>query len=99
VAFDETAVVMNLASTQIDSTGLIGLPEETRKRPLLAFKTFATISAAPSVHRCRCGLGSASIRDPCGLGPAAGQRRGLADADSWNLDVLDFRAPGATQVG
>src|SRR5207244_13180234 len=22
-----------------------------------------------------------------------------ADADSWNLDVLDFRAPGATQVG
>src|SRR5262249_62362240 len=23
----------------------------------------------------------------------------VADADSWNLDVLDFRAPGSTQVG
>src|SRR5262249_34242081 len=42
VAFGrDPQLVMNLATTQIDLDRLIGLPEDMRKRPLLAFKTFA----------------------------------------------------------
>jgi len=101
VAFGrEPQLVMNLASTQIDLDRLIGLPEEMRKRPLLAFKTFADYfgGAQRPPMPVRLGL---SIDNVTLAGSVLQRVSGevVADADSWNLDVLDFRAPGATQVG
>jgi uncharacterized protein involved in outer membrane biogenesis len=101
VAFGrEPQLVMNLASTQIDLDRLIGLPEDQRKRPLLAFKTFADYfgGAQRPPMPVRLGL---SIENVTLAGSVLQRVSGevVADADSWNLDVLDFRAPGATQVG
>ena len=101
VAFGrEPQLVMNLASTQIDLDRLIGLPEDMRKRPLLAFKTFADYfgGAQRPPMPVRLGL---SIDNVTLAGSVLQRVSGevVADADSWNLDVLDFRAPGATQVG
>jgi len=101
VAFGrEPQLVMNLASTQIDLDRLIGLPEDLRKRPLLAFKTFAEYfgGAQRPPMPVRLGL---SIDNVTLAGSVLQRVSGevVADADSWNLDVLDFRAPGATQVG
>jgi large subunit ribosomal protein L24 len=101
VAFGrEPQLVMNLASTQIDLDRLIGLPENMRKRPLLAFKTFADYfgGAQRPPMPVRLGL---SIENVTLAGSVLQRVSGevVADAESWNLDVLDFRAPGATQVG
>jgi uncharacterized protein involved in outer membrane biogenesis len=101
VAFGrEPQLVMNLASTQIDLDRLIGLPEDMRKRPLMAFKTFAEYfgGAQRPPMPMRLGL---SIENVTLAGSVLQRVSGevVADADSWNLDVLDFRAPGATQVG
>jgi large subunit ribosomal protein L24 len=101
VAFGrEPQLVMNLASTQIDLDRLIGLPEDMRKRPLMAFKTFAEYfgGAQRPPMPVRLGL---SIENVTLAGSVLQRVSGevVADADSWNLDVLDFRAPGATQVG
>jgi large subunit ribosomal protein L24 len=101
VAFGrDPQLVMNLASTQIDLDRLIGLPEDMRKRPLLAFKTFADYfgGAQRPPMPVRLGL---SIENVTLAGSVLQRVSGevMADADSWNLDVLDFRAPGATQVG
>jgi large subunit ribosomal protein L24 len=101
VAFGrDPQVVINLASTQIDLDRLLGLPEDTRKRPLLAIKTFADTfgGAQRPPMPVRIGL---SIENVTLAGALLQRVSGevVADADSWNLDVLDFRAPGATQVG
>jgi large subunit ribosomal protein L24 len=101
VAFGrDPQLVMNLASTQIDLDRLIGLPEDMRKRPLLAFKTFADYfgGAQRPPMPVRLGL---SIENVTLAGSVLQRVSGevVADADSWNLEVLDFRAPGATQVG
>src|SRR5262245_4977229 len=101
VAFGrDPQLVINLASTQIDLDRLLGLPEDTRKRPLLAFKTFADTfgGAQRPPMPVRIGL---SIENVTLAGALLQRVSGevMADADSWNLDVLDFRAPGATQVG
>ena len=101
VAFGrDPQVVMNLASTQIDLDRLLGLPEETRKRPLLAVKTFADYfgGVQRSPIPVRLGL---SIENVTLAGALLQRVSGevVADTDNWNLDVLDFRAPGATQIG
>ena len=101
VAFGrEAQLVMNLASTQIDLDRLIGLPEDMRKRPLLAFKTFADYFGAVQRPPMPMRLGL-SIENVTLAGSVLQRVSGevVADADNWNLDVLEFRAPGATQVG
>jgi large subunit ribosomal protein L24 len=101
VAFGrEAQLVMNLASTQIDLDRLIGLPEDVRKRPLLAFKTFADYFGAAQRPPMPMRLGL-SIENVTLAGSVLQRVSGevVADADNWNLDVLEFRAPGATQVG
>jgi uncharacterized protein involved in outer membrane biogenesis len=101
VAFGrDPQLVINLASTQIDLDRLLGLPDDMRKRPLLAVKTFADTfgGAQRPPMPVRVGL---SIENVTLAGALLQRVSGevVADADSWNLDVLDFRAPGATQVG
>ncbi len=101
VAFGrEAQLVMNLASSQIDLDRLIGLPEDVRKRPLLAFKTFADYFGAAQRPPMPMRLGL-SIENVTLAGSVLQRVSGevVADADNWNLDVLEFRAPGATQVG
>jgi large subunit ribosomal protein L24 len=96
----EPQLVMNLASTQIDLDRLLGLPEDMRKRPLMAFKTFADYFGGAQRPPLPVRLGL-SIENVTLAGSVLQRVSGevVADADSWNLDVLEFRAPGATQVG
>ncbi len=101
VAFGrDPQLVIGLASTQIDLDRLLGLPEEMRKRPLLAIKTFADYFGGAQRPPIPVRLGL-SIENVTLAGALLQRVSGevVADADNWNLDVLDFRAPGATQVG
>ncbi len=96
----EPQLVVGLASTQIDLDRLLGLSEATRKRPLLAVKTFADFFGAAQRPPIPVRLGISV--DNVMLAGAMLQRVSgevVGDSDNWNLDVLDFRAPGATQVG
>ena len=93
-------LVVELASTQIDLDRILALPEPTRKRPLLAVKTFADLFGGAQRPPIPMRLGI-SVENVMLAGATLQRVSGevVGDADNWNLDVLDFRAPGATQVG
>jgi len=91
---------VNLASTQIDLDRVLDLPEPTRKRPLVAVKSFADFFGGAPRPPLPIKLGI-SIENVTLAGAMLQRVSGevVGDADNWNLDVLEFRAPGATQVG
>src|SRR5262249_12230396 len=91
---------VTLASTQIDLDRLLDLPEASRKRPLVAVKTFADAFGGAQRPPIPVKLGI-SVENVTLAGAMLQRVSGevVGDADNWNLDLLEFRAPGATQVG
>jgi large subunit ribosomal protein L24 len=101
---------IGLGSTQVDLDRLLALPEAARGRPLLAIKSlgdFLTgggrwpipVKLAISVENVN--FAGAMLQRVNGEVRLNGDAKANAlngNAESWDVDLLDFRAPGATQV-
>jgi uncharacterized protein involved in outer membrane biogenesis len=88
-----------LSSPQIDLDRVLGLPEATRRRPLVAIKTLAESFIAASRLPVPTTL-SISVENVT-LGGAMLARVGAdlkVDADGVDIRRLELRAPGVTQV-
>jgi len=88
-----------LSARQLDLDRFIALPEETRRLPLVAIQAAADTLEEALLLRLpvRVGIGI----DALTLAEATVQTvRGdfSADASGWNIESLEFRAPGATQI-
>jgi len=88
-----------LSARQLDLDRFIALPEETRRLPLVAIQAAADTLEEALLPRLpvRVGIGI----DALTLAEATVQTvRGdfSADASGWNIESLEFRAPGATQI-
>ncbi len=88
-----------LSSPQLDLDRMLALPEETRRRPLVAIKTLADyFSGAPKLpFPVKLGLGVETLT----LAGATLQRVSgdvKTDGETWDIESLDLRAPGITQV-
>ncbi|HSV23460.1 MAG TPA: AsmA family protein, partial [Xanthobacteraceae bacterium] len=92
-------VDVTLAATQIDLDRMLALPAAVRRRPLAAVRTMAdNFSAArlPPI-RVNFGIGAEVVT----LADAPLQRvsaRLHGEGGTWNLDSLELRAPGGTQL-
>jgi AsmA family/AsmA-like C-terminal region len=89
-----------LSSPQIDLDRLLALPEATRRRPLVALKAFADSFAG--VQRPPVPVKLGITVETVTLAGAMLQRVTSdlrSDAATWDIESLNFRAPGATQVG
>jgi uncharacterized protein involved in outer membrane biogenesis len=88
-----------LSAPQLDLDRILSMPEETRRRPLVAIKALADHLS-----------GSQPLPVPVTLALnvealtlAGGRLQRLSsdlkiDGETWNIDKLDLRAPGLTQV-
>jgi uncharacterized protein involved in outer membrane biogenesis len=88
-----------LSSPQIDLDRVLGLPEETRRRPLVAIKTLAEsfVAAARLPVPTTLSIGVENVT----LGGAMLARVSAdvkTDADGVDIKRLELRAPGVTQV-
>ena len=88
-----------LSSPQIDLDRVLGLPEATRRRPLVAIKTLAEsfVAAARLPIPTTLSIGVENVT----LGGAMLARVGAdvkTDADGVDIKRLELRAPGVTQV-
>jgi large subunit ribosomal protein L24 len=93
-------LAVGLSSTQVDLDRMLALPEATRRRPLVAVKAFADYFGG--TQRLPIPLKLVVSAENVMLAGATLQRVSgevRADRDAFNVDVLDFRAPGGTQVG
>jgi large subunit ribosomal protein L24 len=88
-----------LSARQVDLDRLIATPELPRRQPLAAIQSFAEIfsrTLQPSIP-----VSLALSVDAVTLGGATLQNVGSdlrSEGGTWNLDKLEFRAPGFTQV-
>jgi large subunit ribosomal protein L24 len=88
-----------LSSPQLDLDRMLALPEETRRRPLVAIKTLVeSFSGAQKLpFPVKLGLGVDTVT----LAGATLQRVSgdiKTDGETWDIETLDLRAPGITQV-
>ena len=88
-----------LSSTQIDLDRMLGLPEAARRRPLAAVKAFTDYVAGASSLPIPVKLGI-SVEQVTLAGAVLQRVTGdvRADTEAWDIESLDFRAPGAAQV-
>ncbi len=92
-------LVVGLASPQVDLDRVLALPEPTRRRPLVAVKSFAdyVTGAQPLPIPVKLGISVENVTlAGATLQRVSGELR--SDPDAWDVEVLDFRAPGSTQV-
>ena len=90
---------VTLAATKIDLDRLLALPATARRRPLAAMRTMADNFDAARLPPIRVNFGISA--DVVTLADAPLQQvsaslRGAGDA--WDLDSLELRAPGGTQL-
>ena len=87
-----------LSSPQVDLDRVLALPEATRRRPLVATRTFADyLTSAHLPLPVKLGISVENlVLAGATLQRVSGDIR--SDADSVDVQSLDFRAPGATQV-
>jgi uncharacterized protein involved in outer membrane biogenesis len=88
-----------LSSPQLDLDRMLALPEETRRRPLVAIKALVeSFSGAQKLpFPVKLGLGVETVT----LAGATLQRVSgdlKTDGETWDIESLDLRAPGITQV-
>jgi large subunit ribosomal protein L24 len=89
----------HLAAMQIDFDRMLALPESSRRHPLVAIKALADYfnqaRLLPIPVKLDIGVDGATL-----AGATLGRINGgiNVNSDSWGIDV-EFRAPGATQVG
>lgn len=88
-----------ISARQIDLDRAFVLPEGTRRVPLAVLRrvadAFGGLAAAPMPVRLGFGIDSITL-----AGAALQTVRGdvSSDGDAWNVESLEFRAPGITQV-
>jgi large subunit ribosomal protein L24 len=88
-----------LAATQVDLDRLLGLPEATRRRPLVAVKSFADFFAGAPRPPIPVKLGIAVENMMlAGATLVRVSSKVKSDGATWDVESLDFRAPGAAQV-
>ena len=89
-----------LSSPQIDLDRVLALPEATRRRPLAAIRAFADTFTASQRLPFPVQLGITV--ETLNLAGAALQRVSgdlKSDGEGWDIETLELRAPGITQVG
>jgi tetratricopeptide (TPR) repeat protein len=88
-----------LSATQIDLDRILGLPEAVRRKPLVALRSlgdrFSGLQQLPIPVRLAISADGVTLAGAA-LARLSGEVRG--EAGIWNLESLDFRAPGATQM-
>ena len=93
-------LVASLSSTEIDLDRILGLPETMRRRPLSAIKSLAEKALAGGLHLpvpVRLGIGVDAVT----MAGATLQHVGADlsfDGVAWDMERVEFRAPGFTQV-
>jgi uncharacterized protein involved in outer membrane biogenesis len=95
----EPQLVGVLSSPQLDLDRMLALPEETRRRPLVAIKALAdNFSGAQRLpFPVKLGLSVETLT----LAGATLQRVSgdvKSDGESWDIESLDMRVPGITQM-
>jgi hypothetical protein len=88
-----------LSSPQIDLDRILGLPEPQRRRPLAAIKTFAEYFAGSQRLPIPVSLG-VSIESLTVAGATLQRFSGdfESEANGWNIEKLELRAPGLSQL-
>ncbi len=88
-----------LSATQIDLDRILGLPEAVRRKPLVALRSlgdrFSGLQQLPIPVRLAISADGVTLAGAA-LARLSGEVRG--EAGTWNLESLDFRAPGASQM-
>ena len=89
-----------LSGRQIDLDRALAADDGTRPPPAAAIRQHrANWPAAPSARRSRSRSASASTRSRSAATASQNLRGDIStDANGWNLDRFEFRAPGFTQV-
>jgi uncharacterized protein involved in outer membrane biogenesis len=87
------------ASPQLDLDRMLSLPEETRRRPLVAVKTLVDYVSGSQRLPFPVKLGF-SVESLTLAGSMLQRVSGgfKADSDAWDIENLDLRAPGITQI-
>jgi large subunit ribosomal protein L24 len=88
-----------LSSTQVDLDRLLALPEPTRRRPLLAVKALTEYFGGAGQLPIPVKFGI-SVENVTLAGATLQRVTGdvKTDGETWDVESLDFRAPGLTQV-
>ncbi len=88
-----------LSSPQVDLDRILALPEATRRHPLVAIKTFAEQFTGtmhlPLPVRFAVNVETLTLAEGMLQRVAADLK---SDGETWDIQALDFRAPGITQV-
>jgi large subunit ribosomal protein L24 len=98
-----------LSSTQLDLDRLLALPEATRRRPLAAIKaltdTFAATPRLPIPVKLGISVENVTLAGATLQRVSGDLKTGdvksdsdRPDAGTWDVESLDFRAPGAAQI-
>jgi uncharacterized protein involved in outer membrane biogenesis len=89
----------SLSSPQLDLDRMLSLPEETRRRPLVAIKTladyFSDAQQLPFPVKLTFSVESLTLAGSMLQRVSGGLR---ADGDTWDIENLDLRLPGITQI-
>ena len=96
---DQPQLDGSLSSAQIDLDRMLALPEATRHRPMVAVKAVAEYfsGALRLPFPVRLGIGVETLTFAgAPLQRVRGEIR--TDGESWDIETLDLRAPGITQV-
>jgi uncharacterized protein involved in outer membrane biogenesis len=89
-----------LSSPQIDLDRVLALPETARRRPVVALKTFADYFSGHQRLPFPVRLG-VTVETLTLAGAALQRVTGdvKSDANGWEIETLDLRAPGISQIG
>src|SRR5262249_42218514 len=89
----------SLSSLQLDLDRMLYLPKETRRRPLVVIKTLVDYVSGsqrlPFSLKLRFSVESLTLAGSMLQRVSGGLR---ADGDSWDIENLELRAPGMTQI-
>ncbi len=88
-----------LSARQADLDRALALPEASRRLPLIALKSFVAPFASSYRPSFPVRIGIAVDAVTLATGTLQGVRGDLTfDTDGWNIETLEFRAPGFAQV-
>ncbi len=96
---DKPELKVILSSPQVDLDRILALPEEVRRRPLIAIKSVADAFAGTQRMALPVKLG-VSIESLALAGATLQRVNGdfVSEPDGWDIETLEFRAPGLAQV-
>ncbi|HET9902141.1 MAG TPA: AsmA family protein [Xanthobacteraceae bacterium] len=88
-----------LSARQLDIDKFVALPEETRRLPLVALRTAASMVETAPIPPVAVRLGIGVDALTIGTAPVQEFRADLrSEGGGWEIESLEFRAPGVTRV-